>query len=121
MIYHFSVGRLACAVISDGQMEPMWQPPLSAFLTSDSGVSGHDLHHALAAAGHNRTTVACGYNCLVVETTAGHAVIDTGLSAAERLLILAYHMRFPGLGVIERRGGSYAWSPVHVDESSFKH
>jgi hypothetical protein len=38
VIYHFSVGRLACAVISDGQMEPMWQPPLPAFFTPDSGV-----------------------------------------------------------------------------------
>lgn len=37
MIYRLSVGRLSCAVISDGQLEPPWEPPLEAFFTADSG------------------------------------------------------------------------------------
>lgn len=64
MIYRFPVGRLDCAVVSDGQMEPPWEPPLSAFFTPGSGVPGQDLSDALAAEGDERTTLACGYNCL---------------------------------------------------------
>ena len=81
MIYRFPVGRLNCAVVSDGQMEPPWEPPLAAFFTPGSGVTGGELRDALAAEGGNRGTVACGYNCLLVATPAGHAVIDTGLGA----------------------------------------
>jgi glyoxylase-like metal-dependent hydrolase (beta-lactamase superfamily II) len=79
VIYRFPVGRLNCAVISDGQMEPPWEPPLGAFFTPDSGVPGGELRDALATEGQDRTTLACGYNCLLVETPAGYAVIDTGL------------------------------------------
>jgi glyoxylase-like metal-dependent hydrolase (beta-lactamase superfamily II) len=81
VIYRFPVGRLRCTVVSDGQMEPPWEPPLAAFFTPGSGVPGQDLRDALAAEGDERTTLACGYNCLLVETPDGHAVIDTGLGA----------------------------------------
>jgi glyoxylase-like metal-dependent hydrolase (beta-lactamase superfamily II) len=81
MIYRFPVGRLSCAVVSDGQMRPPWEPPLAAFFTPGSGVPGQNLRDAIAAEGERRTTLACGYNCLLVETGDGHAVIDTGLGA----------------------------------------
>lgn len=81
MIYSFTVGRLSCAVISDGQMTPPWEPPLTAFFTPAAGVPDHELHAALAAEGRPRTTVSCGYNCVLVQTSNGHAVIDTGLGA----------------------------------------
>lgn len=81
MIYAFTVGRLRCAVISDGQMTPPWEPPLAAFFTPEAGVPGVELHAALAAEGRHTTTVSCGYNCLLVRTGDGHAVIDTGLGA----------------------------------------
>ncbi len=81
VIYQFSVGRLDCAVVSDGQPEPPFEPPLESFFTPDSGVPGQDLRAAVAAEGTGRTTLTCGYNCLVVQTTAGHAVIDSGLGA----------------------------------------
>lgn len=81
MIYPFTVGRLLCAVISDGQMRPPWEPPLAAFFTPEAGVPGVELCAALAAEGRHTTTVSCGYNCLLVRTGDGHAVIDTGLGA----------------------------------------
>lgn len=81
MMYRFTVGRLSCAVISDGQMTPPWEPPLAAFFTPAAGVPDHELHAALAAAGRLKTTISCGYNCVLVETSNGHAVIDTGLGA----------------------------------------
>ena len=81
MIYRLSVGRLSCAVISDGQLEPPWEPPLEAFFTADSGVPGHELRDAVAAEGQGRTTLNCGYNCLLVETSVGQVVIDSGLGA----------------------------------------
>jgi glyoxylase-like metal-dependent hydrolase (beta-lactamase superfamily II) len=79
VIYRFTVGRLSCAVISDGQMMPPWEPPLAAFFTPAAGVPDHELHAALAAEGRLKTTVSCGYNCVLVQTSNGHAVIDTGL------------------------------------------
>jgi glyoxylase-like metal-dependent hydrolase (beta-lactamase superfamily II) len=81
VIYRLSVGRLSCAVISDGQLEPPWEPPLEAFFTADSGVPGHELRDAVAAEGRGRTTLNCGYNCLLVETSVSQAVIDSGLGA----------------------------------------
>jgi glyoxylase-like metal-dependent hydrolase (beta-lactamase superfamily II) len=78
VIYRFTVGRLSCAVISDGQMRPPWEPPLAAFFTPAAGVPDHELRAALAAEGR-KTTVSCGYNCVLVQTSSGHAVIDTGL------------------------------------------
>jgi glyoxylase-like metal-dependent hydrolase (beta-lactamase superfamily II) len=36
---------------------------------------------ALAAEGRHRTTLSCGYNCVLVQTGDGHAVIDTELGA----------------------------------------
>jgi glyoxylase-like metal-dependent hydrolase (beta-lactamase superfamily II) len=81
VIYRLSVGRLSCAVISDGQLEPPWEPPLEAFFTADSGVPDHELRDAVAAEGQGRTTLTCGYNCLLVETSVGQAVIDSGLGA----------------------------------------
>ena len=79
MIYRFPVGRLSCAVISDGQMEPPLAPPLEAFFTPGTGVPDQELRAALAAEGRDRTVLNCGYNCLLVETPDGPAVIDTGL------------------------------------------
>jgi glyoxylase-like metal-dependent hydrolase (beta-lactamase superfamily II) len=81
VIYRFTVGHLSCAVISDGQMTPPWEPPLAAFFTPAAGVPDRELHAALAAEGQHRTTLSCGYNCVLVQTTDGHAVIDTGLGA----------------------------------------
>jgi len=37
VIYQFQVGRLGCAVVSDGQMEPPLAPPLEEFFTPASG------------------------------------------------------------------------------------
>ena len=81
MIYRFTVGRLSCAVISDGQMTPPWEPPLAAFFTPAAGVPDQELQAALAAEGRYKTTVSCGYNCVLVQTGDEHAVIDTGLGA----------------------------------------
>jgi glyoxylase-like metal-dependent hydrolase (beta-lactamase superfamily II) len=81
VIYRFAVGRLSCTVISDGQMTPPWEPPLAAFFTPAAGVPDHELRAALAAEGRLTSTVSCGYNCVLVETGDGHAVIDTGLGA----------------------------------------
>lgn len=81
MIYRFTIGRLGCAVISDGQMAPPWEPPLAAFFTPAAGVPDRELRAALASEGRHKATVSCGYNCVLVETSNGHAVIDTGLGA----------------------------------------
>jgi glyoxylase-like metal-dependent hydrolase (beta-lactamase superfamily II) len=81
VIYRFAVGRLSCAVISDGQPEPPWEPPLESFFTPDSGVPDQELQDAVASDGQGRATLTCGYNCLLVETPAGQAVIDSGLGA----------------------------------------
>jgi glyoxylase-like metal-dependent hydrolase (beta-lactamase superfamily II) len=81
VIYRFAVGRLSCAVISDGQMMPPWEPPLAAFFTPAAGVPEHELRAAVAAEGRHRTTLSCGYNCVLVQTSGGQAVIDTGLGA----------------------------------------
>ena len=81
MIYQFTVGRLSCAVVSDGQMEPPWEPPIEEFFTPASGVPVSELRAAIAMEGQNRMTLSCGYNCMLVRTTDGHAVIDTGLGA----------------------------------------
>ena len=76
------MGRLSCAVVSDGQMAPPWEPPLTEFFTPAAGVPEAELRDVLAAEGQGRTTLACGYNCVLVETRDGHAVIDTGLGAS---------------------------------------
>ena len=81
MIHRFSVGRLNCTVVSDGQPEPPWEPPLDSFFTPESGVPTAELSAAVAAEGSARTTLTGGYNCLLVESPAGLAVIDTGLGA----------------------------------------
>jgi glyoxylase-like metal-dependent hydrolase (beta-lactamase superfamily II) len=81
VIHRFAVGRLNCTVISDGQPQPPWEPPLDSFFTPESGVPAAELAAAVATEGAGRTTVTGGYNCLVVETPAGLAVIDTGLGA----------------------------------------
>ena len=78
-MYPFAVGRLRCAVISDGQMAPPWEPPLASFFTPAAGVPSRELRAAIAAEGRPADTLACGYNCVLVETSAGAAVIDTGL------------------------------------------
>ena len=81
MIHRLSIGRLNCTVVSDGQPQPPWEPPLDSFFTPDSGVPAAELAAAVAAEGSGRTTLTGGYNCLLVETPAGLAVIDTGLGA----------------------------------------
>lgn len=79
MIYRIQVGTLACAVISDGQSAPPWEPPLGMFFTPQTGVPEAELTKAVAEEEPGRTTLTCGYNCLCVETSAGLAVIDSGL------------------------------------------
>ena len=81
MIYRFTIGRLSCAVISDGQMTPPWEPPLAAFFTPEAGVPERELRAALAAEGRPKATVSCGYNCVLVQTSDGYGIIDTGLGA----------------------------------------
>jgi len=81
VIYRFTVGGIECAVVSDGQMAPPLEPPVSAFFTPEAGVPSAELHEALAAEGQERTSIACGYNCLLATTADGHAVVDTGLGA----------------------------------------
>jgi hypothetical protein len=58
----------------------------------------------------------CGYNCLLVETPDGQAVISRrrlrGWAADENLLVHAYHMPFPGLGRVERHGSAFQWIPA---------
>jgi len=100
--YWFAVGQLSCAVVSDGQMEPPLAPPLEAFFTPGTGVPDRDLREALAAEGQGRTMVQCGYNCLLVETPDGRAVIDTGLGAR----FLGYGPRIEPL--VGRLGGQLA-------------
>ncbi|MGW3346130.1 MBL fold metallo-hydrolase [Nonomuraea rubra] len=79
MIHRFTVGDLACAVISDGQPEPPWVPPLTEFYTPATGVPEHELRAAVAREGLGRTTLTCAYNCLCVRTSGGLAMIDAGL------------------------------------------
>ena len=66
MIYRFTVGRLGCAVVSDGQMEPPPAPLVEAFFTPATGTPERELRAALAAEGQDRTLLRCGYNCLLV-------------------------------------------------------
>ncbi len=87
MICRFPVGRLECAVVSDGQTEPPPEPALSALFTTGSGVPDVELAAAIAVEGGHRTTLTCGYNCLLIRTPDGAAVIDTGLGP-----------HFPGYG-----------------------
>src|SRR5689334_18773173 len=82
-------------------MEPPLAPPLEAFFTPGTRVPDQDLREALAAEGQGRTMVKCGYNCLLVETPDGRAVIDTGLGA-----------RFLGYGPPDRAAGRQARRPA---------
>jgi len=102
VIYRFPVGRLSCAVVSDGQMEPPLAPPLEAFFTPGTGVPDRELRAAVAAEGRGRTMLNCGYNCLLVETPEGPAVIDTGLGPR----FLGYGPRIEPL--VGRLGGQLA-------------
>jgi len=81
LIHRFSVGRLSCTVVSDGQPGPPWEPPLASFFTPESGVPAAELAAAIAAEGAGRTTATGSYNCLVVESPDGLAVIDVGIGA----------------------------------------
>ncbi|MET9314612.1 MBL fold metallo-hydrolase [Kribbella sp. NPDC003505] len=78
MIYQFSVGRLECVVVSDGQPGPPFEPSLGDFYTPESGVPADVLRDAC----RGRSTLTCGYNCLFVGTPDGTAVVDTGLGAS---------------------------------------
>lgn len=79
MIHRLSIGDLSCIVLSDGQPEPPLEPELTDFFTPESGVPADALR--AAAEEERRTTLTCGYNCLVVETPDGAAIVDTGLGA----------------------------------------
>jgi glyoxylase-like metal-dependent hydrolase (beta-lactamase superfamily II) len=79
MICRISAGGLACAVISDGQPGPPWEPPLGMFFNPETGVPEAELAAAVASEGQSRTTGTSAYNCLCVETSAGLAVIDSGV------------------------------------------
>ncbi|MFY9928817.1 MAG: MBL fold metallo-hydrolase [Streptosporangiaceae bacterium] len=87
MTCRFPVGRLECAVVSDGQTEPPPEPALPAFFTTGSGVPDEELAAAIAAEGGHRTTLTCGCNCLLIRNPDGAAVIGTGLGP-----------HFPGYG-----------------------
>ena len=79
MIHRFQVGNFRCAVFSDGQMQPPWEPPWDVFFGLDTGVSDEALAHTVAEEGQNRSGLALGYNCLYVETDNGAVLLDTGL------------------------------------------
>jgi glyoxylase-like metal-dependent hydrolase (beta-lactamase superfamily II) len=81
VIHRFAVGRLDCTVVSDGQTAPPLEPPLAAFFTPATGVHETELRAAIAIEDPGRTTLTCGYNCLLVATSDGPAIIDTGLGA----------------------------------------
>jgi hypothetical protein len=87
VIYQFQVGRLSCAVVSDGQMEPPLAPPLEAFFTPGTGVPERDVREA------------CRHRLL-------------GRAADENLLVHAYHMPFPRTGRVERHRSTFGWRPV---------
>jgi hypothetical protein len=70
VIHRFTVGRLHCTVVSDGQPQPPWEPPLDSFFTPGSGVPAAELAAAVAAEGAGRSTLTGGYNCMLVETSA---------------------------------------------------
>ncbi|NUR87054.1 MAG: hypothetical protein HOY71_23480, partial [Nonomuraea sp.] len=72
-IRRFSVGALDCVLIGDGETES----PLGDFFGPDTGAPEEALRQAADESG--RTTLTCGYTCLCVETSAGLAIIDTGL------------------------------------------
>ena len=79
MIYPFQVGDFRCTVLSDGQMQPPWEPPWDEFFGPDTGVPDDALSAALAEEGAHRDGLALGYNCLCVESENGVVLIDTGL------------------------------------------
>lgn len=79
MIHPFQVGNFRCTVLSDGQMQPPWEPPWDEFFGPDTGVPDDALSAALAEEGAHRNGLALGYNCLCVETRDGVVLIDTGL------------------------------------------
>jgi len=54
---------------------------MAEFFRPECGVPSQELRDAVAIEGLGRTTCACGYNCVLVETPAGMAIIDTGLGA----------------------------------------
>jgi hypothetical protein len=60
MIHQFTVGRLSCAVVSDGQMMPPLEPPLAAFFTPEAGVPTAELDAAITAEGRTKPTLSCG-------------------------------------------------------------
>jgi hypothetical protein len=80
-------------VVSDGQMEPPLAPPLGAFFTPGSGVPDRELRDAVAAEGLGRTTLNCGYNCLLVETPDGQAVDPHLESALEAIRLFGSRLR----------------------------
>src|SRR5215469_5257946 len=62
-------------------MEPPFEPPVASLFNPATGVTQDELNAALAAEGLHRTTASAAYNCVLVETSHGQSVIDTGLGA----------------------------------------
>ena len=60
-------------------MVPPMEAPLSMFYAPEAGVPPSELTAAIAEEGEGRSTIAVGYNCLLIETAAGTALVDTGL------------------------------------------
>jgi glyoxylase-like metal-dependent hydrolase (beta-lactamase superfamily II) len=84
LIRPFSIGRLECLIISDGQPEPPFEPRLEDFFTPESGVAEQELQGAATREGNGRTALTLGYNCLLVNSEIGWTVIDPGLGAKFR-------------------------------------
>ena len=38
-----------------------------------------------------------------------HALVAADMAATDKLRVLCYHIPFPGLGRVERKGTAYAW------------
>jgi glyoxylase-like metal-dependent hydrolase (beta-lactamase superfamily II) len=118
VIHRFSVGRLDCAVISDGQLAPPWEPPLDSFFTPDAGVPAAELAAAVAADSAGRTSLSCGYNCLLIETPGGVALVDTGLGAG----FLGYGPAIGAqVGLLGERIAAAGWAASDVAAVLFTH
>ncbi|WP_066944056.1 MBL fold metallo-hydrolase [Microtetraspora fusca] len=117
-VRRFAVGDLSCVVISDGRFAPPWEPSLSDFFTPASGVPERELRDAVEAEGVGRTTVPCGYNCLYVETSAGSALIDTGLGRS----FLGYGPEVsPMVGRLDERLAAVGLAPSDLAAVVFTH
>jgi glyoxylase-like metal-dependent hydrolase (beta-lactamase superfamily II) len=81
LIRRFSVGRIDCVIVSDGQPEPPFEPQLAEFFAPESGVPIDELREVATLEGNARTTLTLGYNSLLIDAGAGWAIVDPGLGA----------------------------------------